>query len=82
MALLEELNHIGASKGAAGLTLVFEDGEARDGEIDDRFEFVSLETSPEQSVEFLPHFRWLGNSERRGTDCTVESSRFETGTKR
>lgn len=44
MAELEELNHIGASLGAADLTLVLEDGEPRYSEIDLRFELGGPET--------------------------------------
>lgn len=55
MALLEELNDIGAGLVALDLALVLEDGKARNGKIDLWLELVGLEVSSKQSIKFLSH---------------------------
>lgn len=55
VAEVEELNNVVAGKRAAGLALVLEDGEARNGEANEGIELGGLEVSPKQSSKLLSH---------------------------
>ncbi|GAB4840274.1 hypothetical protein Ancab_021038, partial [Ancistrocladus abbreviatus] len=55
VAEIEKLDDIGARLRAAHLSLVFEDGETKDGEVNQSLKLGGLEASPQQGIELLSH---------------------------
>lgn len=73
---LEDLNHIGPSLVAPDLTLVFEDGKARDGQIAQGFEFVALKGSSKKSIHLLSHSFWTSEAVLKRTSRNLRLEPF------
>lgn len=83
LAELEKLGDVRSGLSESDLTLVLENREPRESQIDERLELVGFESPTKQSVQLLPHFSLnelllqRGRERERGSVYVIFSFEWE-----